>query len=116
MKAAILSSIRPEFERRRVFLALVFFLVAQFGAQWHTYAHDAATLDTAHQAILVSHSVCDECLAYAPLLSATATPARMPRLPGPARSFAPAHRFLSFLDQGPILAFRSRAPPKAPSA
>jgi hypothetical protein len=112
----MLPLLRQKFERRRVFLALAFFLVAQFGAQLHTYAHDAAALGTAQQTIAVSHSVCDECLAYAPLLSAAATPARMPRLPGPGRSVAPAHRFLSFLDHAPILAFRSRAPPKAPPA
>jgi hypothetical protein len=116
MKAVILGLWRQKFERRRVFLALAFFIVAQFGAQLHTYAHDAAALGTAHQTILVTHSVCDECLAYAPLLSAAATPARLPRLPGPARSCAPAQRFLSFLDHGPILAFRSRAPPEAPPA
>jgi hypothetical protein len=118
MKAIILPLLRQKFERRRVFLALAFFLVAQFGAQLHTYAHDAAALalGTAQQTIAVSHSVCDECLAYAPLLSAAATPARMPRLPGAARSVALAHRFLSVLDHAPILAFRSRAPPKAPPA
>ncbi len=116
MKAVILALLRQKFERRRVFLALAFFVVAQFGAQLHTYAHDAAALGAAQQTLAVSHGVCDECLAYAPLLSATATPARMPRLPGPARAFTPAHGFLSFRDHAPILAFRSRAPPKAPPA
>jgi hypothetical protein len=116
MRAVILALLRRRFERRRVFLALSLLLIAQFGAQLHTYAHDAAALATAHQAISVSHGVCDECLAYAPLLSATATAARMPRLPGPARFLAPAHRLLSILDEGPILAYRSRAPPTVPPA
>ena len=93
-----------------MFFALAILLVAQLGAQLHTYAHGEA-LDTPRQTMPVSHGICGECLAFAPLLLAAGTPARLPHFSEQARTSAPLRISLSLPDQGSILAFRSRAPP-----
>jgi hypothetical protein len=108
----ILALLQRKFGRRGVFLALVMLLVAQFGAQLHTYAHrDAGAPDTACQTMLASHGACSDCLAFTPLLLTAGTPARWPHLCGQARASAPAHFCGTPVDQPSILAFRSRAPP-----
>jgi hypothetical protein len=112
LKAVILAVLHRKFERRGVFLALVLLLVAQLGAQSHTYAHrDAGAPDTPRQTMLVSHGACSDCLAFAPLLLAAGTPARLPHFSGLARTAAPAQLSRTLVDQASILAFRSRAPP-----
>ena len=108
----ILALLQRKFGRRGVFLALVMLLVAQFGAQLHTYAHrDAGAPDTACQTMLASHGACSDCLAFTPLLLTAGTPARLPHFSGQARTSAPAHFSRTLVDQPSILAFRSRAPP-----
>ncbi len=95
-----------------MFLALAMLLIAQLGAQLHTYAHGEGTLlDAPRQTLLASHGACLDCLAFAPLLSAAGTPARLPRLASPSRTPPPPLRAESFSDSAQILAFRSRAPP-----
>jgi hypothetical protein len=107
-----LALLQRKFDRRGVFLALVMLLVAQFGAQLHTYAHrDAGAPGTPCQTMLVSHGACSDCLAYAPLLLTAGTPARWPHFCGQARASAPAHFSGTPVDPPSILAFRSRAPP-----
>jgi hypothetical protein len=114
MKALVGLLLRRQ--RLPVVFALAFFVLAQLGAELHSYAHDAAALGGTAQTITIGHSLCDECLAYAPLLSATSSAARLPPLPGPPRPFVAAPDFVSFVDHSPILAFRSRAPPRATPA
>ncbi len=97
-----------------MFLALAMLLIAQLGAQLHTYAHGNTGASSAPTpTLLASHDACDDCLAFAPLLSAAGAPARLPRLAGQACTPAPPLRARSLLDSALILAFRSRAPPLA---
>ena len=91
--------------------------IAQLGAQLHTYAHgDATALDAPRQTLLASHGACGECLAFAPLLSAAGTLARLPCLASQSRTPPPPLRADSLPDFTLILAFRSRAPPPAQPA
>jgi hypothetical protein len=112
VKAVILALLQRKFEQRGVFLALLMLLVAQFGAQLHSYAHrDAGAPDTPRQTMLVSHGACSDCLSFAPLLLTAGTPARLPRFSGQARTSAPTLFSRTLVDQASILAFRPRAPP-----
>ena len=114
VKADILIALKRKFEHRVVFLALTMLLIAQLGAQLHTYAHgDATALDAPRQTLLASHSACGDCLAFAPLLAAAGTSARLPRLASQAHTPPPPLRAESLPDSALILAFRSRAPPPA---
>jgi hypothetical protein len=109
-----LVALKRKFEHRVVFLALAMLLIAQLGAQLHAYAHsNAGASDVPSPTLLASHGGCDDCLAFAPLLSAAGTPARLPRLAGQACTPAPPLRAHSPLESALILAFRSRAPPTA---
>ena len=112
IKADILIALKQKFEHQVVFLALALLLIAQLGAQLHTYAHgDATVLDAPRQTLLASRGACGDCQSFAPLLSAAGAPTRLPRLAAQARSSAPPLRAQSLLDAALILAFRSRAPP-----
>ena len=112
LKAHILDLLQRKFERCGIFLALAILLVAQFGAQLHTYAHrDAGAPDTPRQTMLVSHGACGDCLAFAPLLLTAGTPTRLPHFSGQARTAALPHFSRTLVDQASVLAFRSRAPP-----
>ncbi len=95
-----------------VLAALLVMLVAQHGAQWHSYAHTAAG---AHELqgspTLAGHGTCGDCLSFSPLLSATGTPAALPALVLPVMADPPVARLASLLDHRVTLAFRSRAPP-----
>jgi hypothetical protein len=100
------------FELRIAVLTAVALLLAQLGAMSHAYSHDAAAGPApAHQIGAGSHNPCDECIAYAPLLSAAGTPAALPSIEPqsfdlPSRAVAD-----SLVDLSLTLAFRSRAPP-----
>jgi hypothetical protein len=113
LKAGILVALKRKFEHRVVFLALAMLLIAQLGAQLHTYAHGNTGAYAPTPTLLASHGACDDCLAFAPLLSAAGAPARLPRLAGQACTPAPPLRAHSLLNSALILAFRSRAPPLA---
>jgi hypothetical protein len=96
-----------------VVAALLLLLVAQFGAQWHSYAHgEAGAHEVQGSAALAGHGACSDCLSFSPLLSATGTPAALPSLVLPLMADAPVARLASLLDHGLTLAFRSRAPPR----
>ncbi len=100
-----------------MFLALALLLVAQLGAQLHSYAHGGTGfLDAPRQSLVASHGSCAECLAFAPLLSATGTPATLTAVLTQERFAAPPPPALSLPRSVLILAFRSRAPPPAQTA
>ena len=101
-------------DRHGVLAALILLLVGQFGAQWHSYAHAAGgSREARSQPVLsVAHGDCADCLGFAPLLAAAGTPAAMPPLASRLHASTPAVRRASLLDNGPNLAFRSRAPPR----
>jgi hypothetical protein len=113
-KAAILALTNLNPESRRVVLALAMLLFAQFGAQWHAYAHgEPGACEVPRQTTtLASHAGCADCLAYAPLLSSAGTPAQLPHIACLGCRILPSHRLVSLLDQSPTTAFRSRAPPQ----
>jgi hypothetical protein len=85
-------------------------LFAQLGAMSHAYSHDA-TRSSTHQIAANSHDLCNDCLAYAPLLSAAGTPTALPLIQPPGRGPATSATVRSLVELGPIPAFRSRAPP-----
>ncbi len=99
----------PRFDFRTAFLAVAALLFAQLGAMTHAYSHDP-TSSTTPRTSLSAHDLCKDCMAYAPLLSAS-TPTALPAFePQSGRSGAVASA-TSLLDLAPPLAFRSRAPP-----
>jgi hypothetical protein len=112
LKAVSLTPLQRKFERPGVLFALLILLMAQLGAQLHTYAHgEAQGLEAPRHSMPVSHGACGDCLAFAPLLLTAGTPARLPHFSAQARASAPQHFSLSAPDEDSVLAFRSRAPP-----
>ncbi len=90
-------------------LAAVALLLAQLGALSHAYSHDSSA---AHQSgTASSHVPCDDCLAYAQVLSGAGPEGALPCLgalnPDRGPQAAACHRIALPL----VLAFRSRAPP-----
>jgi len=97
-------------EFRITALAVLAFFIAQMGAIAHAYTHTPSTQTSTTQQ---SHELCGECLNFAPLLSAAATPGTLPLSLQRGRSAQPATTPDSFLEHRTHLAFRSRAPPIA---
>jgi hypothetical protein len=101
----------PQRVASRIALITVFaLLLAQIGAMSHAYSH-VADLGAAHQTGLGSHKTCNDCLGFAPLLSAGAAPAALPHVEPQGRAVAAPVGGTSFVDRFLTLAFRSRAPP-----
>jgi hypothetical protein len=86
-------------------------MLAQWGAQAHTYSHD---IDLPSQTDQHSHAkFCPECPSFAPVLTVAASPALYsPTLWAPIR-FSDTSLPIAVLDIPIALAFRSRAPPAA---
>jgi hypothetical protein len=101
------------FDLRLALLATVALLMGQVGATAHAYAHGAAVGAT-YQNGLASHDPCNDCLAYAPLLSAAASPGALPGLEPQVGAFDLAAPASSLIESAPKLGFRSRAPPIRP--
>lgn len=99
----------PRFDFRTAFLAVAALLFAQLGAMTHAYSHDPA-FSTTPRTALSAHDLCKDCLAYAPLLSAS-TPTTLPAFEPQGGSSGVLASATSLLDLAPQLAFRSRAPP-----
>lgn len=99
-------------EFRIALITTIALLIAQIGAMAHAYTHvsDLAGAGT-HQSGLGSHEFCNDCLGFAPLLSAGAAPAALPHVEPQGRMVATPVDGTSFVDRSLILAFRSRAPP-----
>jgi hypothetical protein len=105
-----LRQILPAFQLRLAILAMAALLFAQLGAMSHAYSHDAART-AAHSTAANSHELCNDCLAYAPLLSAAGTSTALPLVEPQGRGPATSATVRSLVELGPIPAFRSRAPP-----
>jgi len=96
-------------------------LLAQWGAITHAYAHDGATNSLrAHHSgagnavagnAANSHDLCNDCMAFAPLLAAAGTPSSLPPLQHPGRAAGTRDAARSRVAFSPTVAFRSRAPP-----
>ena len=112
-KAVMVIHVLQKSALASVLLAVALLLVAQQGAQWHSYAHaDARLLDTAPQTAPASHGACDDCLGFAPLLATAGAPAGIARFALPLQRSKCLARLASVLNDGLVLAFRSRAPPR----
>jgi hypothetical protein len=92
-------------------LAALALFFAQLGAIAHAYTHRPSAQTSVYRQTLNSHDVCDECLNFAPLLSAAGAPTTLPFSLQHSRSAPPSAPPASFLDHRTYLAFRSRAPP-----
>lgn len=93
-------------------MAAVALLIAQLGALSHAYSHDAAAgAPSTHQTGATSHDLCNDCLAYAPLLAGAAAPGALPSVLPQGRGLATRVTAHSLVDLSLTLAFRSRAPP-----
>jgi len=99
-----LPRIQQRFGFRIALITVVALLIAQMGAMSHAYSH-------AHQSGLGNHESCNDCLGFAPLLSAGAAPAALPQVEPQGRVVAVPVAGTSLVDRCVILAFRSRAPP-----
>jgi hypothetical protein len=107
-----LAIFRRQFEPRIVFVALAMLLIAQLGAQLHTYAHGAAAGSGENrQAAASTHVACNDCLSYAPLLAAAGAPTGLAPVGRPVLGFSQTKLSASLVERSPTLAFRSRAPP-----
>lgn len=93
-------------------IAAIALLIAQLGAMNHAYSHlpRSATATTQRSGPGV-HDICDDCLSFAPVLSAAGTAATLPLIEPPARVSALRAIAVSLINPRPDLAFRSRAPP-----
>lgn len=112
-----LKSVPTRYELRFAVLAAIALLFAQVGAIAHAYAHDASSLVASHHSGANSHSaanshdLCNDCLAYAPLLAAAGAPVSVPLIEV-ERSVANVNgTSASLVGLTLTLAFRSRAPP-----
>jgi hypothetical protein len=107
---AVLRKFLPGFQLRLAVVAMAALLFAQLGAMSHAYSHDAAR-SASHRTAVNSHDLCNDCLAYAPLLSAAGAPGTLPLLQPPGRGPVTSTTLGSQVELSPIPAFRSRAPP-----
>lgn len=100
------------FEVRLATIAAAALLIAQLGAMAHAYTHvPQSRPPAAHQSIPVTQESCDDCLNFAPLLSAAGAPAGLPFVAPQGRGVALQVAVASLIDLRPPLAFHSRAPP-----
>jgi hypothetical protein len=107
-----LLKLLQRFELRLAAIAAAALLIAQLGAMAHAYTHvPQARLPAAHQSTPATQESCDDCLNFAPLLSAAGAPAGLPFVAPQGRGIALQVEVASLIDVGPRLAFRSRAPP-----
>jgi hypothetical protein len=93
-------------------IAAIALFFAQLGAMNHAYSHlPRSVAATAQQTNSASRDVCDDCLSFAPVLSAAGSSAALPLIEPPARITALRAVATSLVNRRPNLAFRSRAPP-----
>jgi hypothetical protein len=93
-------------------LALVF---AQLGAMAHAYSHAPETRSAGSQQVSPGiHAYCNDCLNFAPLLSAAGAPVALPFSLTQGCCTAPQAPIALLVELQSLLAFRSRAPPVTP--
>ena len=101
------------FELRIAVLAALALLFAQLGAMSHAYSHNAVESPTStHRDGATNHELCNDCLAYAPLLCAAGAPTALPCIQPQSGGLVPRSTPDSLLNLDLTLAFRSRAPPE----
>jgi hypothetical protein len=92
-------------------IAAVVLVLAQLGAMNHAYSHVPQAAATVQGVNPAAHSICDDCLSFAPVLSSAGSPAVLSFVAPPARAIALRAVAASLLNNRLCLAFRSRAPP-----
>jgi hypothetical protein len=92
-------------------IAAIVLVLAQLGAMNHAYSHVPQVAATVQGANPAAHSLCDDCLSFAPALSAAGSPSLLSFFAPPARAIALRAVAASLLNNRLDLAFRSRAPP-----
>ena len=92
-------------------VAAIALFLAQLGAMHHAYSHVPQAAATLQQSNPGAHVICDDCLSFAPVLSATGSPAVTPFVAPPGRAIALRAVAASLYKHRLDLAFRSRAPP-----
>jgi hypothetical protein len=115
-----LTKFLHRFGRRITLITAAALLLAQIGAMTHAYSHDAASAQSSPHRIAAgvragtgAHEFCNDCLSFAPLLSAGGAAAKLPFVEPQGRSVS-AHAVLtSLVDRSSTLAFRPRGPPVA---
>jgi len=107
-----LAKLQHRFEFRVALIMSVALLIAQVGAMAHAYSHiPGAVPGSTHQSGPGSHETCNDCLAFAPLLSAAGAPAALPCAEPQGRNLTACAIGSSLVDRFLNLALRSRAPP-----
>jgi hypothetical protein len=96
---------------RLAVIAAIALLLAQLGAMNHAYSHVPQVAATVQSPNPAAHSICDDCLSFAPVLSAAGSPTLLSFVAPPARAIALRAVAASLLNHRLDLAFRSRAPP-----
>jgi hypothetical protein len=94
-----------------VVIAAFVLVMAQLGAMHHAYSHVPLAAATAQDSNPAIHTVCDDCLSFAPVLSAAGSPTVLAFIAPPARALALRAIVASLISNRLDLAFRSRAPP-----
>jgi hypothetical protein len=107
-----LRKLLHRFELRIAVLAALALLIAQLGAMSHAYSHDIAVGSPSTHQTAATHDLCNDCLAYAPLLAVAGAPGALPYIEPQGRDLATRATAESLLNLSLTVAFRSRAPPK----
>lgn len=94
-------------------LAVIVLLLAQMGAMNHAYSHVPQATASVHATQPAAHTLCDDCVSFAPVLAVAGTSAMPALVAPPARVIALRAAAVSLLKPRLDLAFRSRAPPVA---
>jgi hypothetical protein len=103
------------FELRFAVIAALALVLAQFGAMAHAYSHAPETSTVASQQVSPGvHDYCNDCLNFAPLLSAAGAPTALPFAVPQRCCIAPQAQLALLAELQSLLAFRSRAPPVTP--
>jgi hypothetical protein len=92
-------------------IAAMVLVLAQLGAMNHAYSHVPLAAATVQDSNPAAHTLCDDCLSFAPVLSSAGSPAVVSFVAPPARAIALRAVAASLLNHRLDLAFRSRAPP-----
>ncbi len=89
-------------------------LIAQFAAQAHTYSHLRPGSDRSDQSSDSRARLCSECLSFAPLLATAGSTGQRPVVAAETVRDSAVAVVASLVSRAPLLAFRSRAPPRNP--
>jgi hypothetical protein len=115
LPGSALPRLNKHLELRVALIAALALFFAQFGAMAHAYSHTSEKPPiSSQQGNLGIHDFCNDCLNFAPLLSAAGAPSALPFALPQACSAAPQAQITCLVELKFLRAFRSRAPPVSP--